>query len=147
MRDPRSEIAFLRKYLDRRGNYVFVFDKARRLAKEKVARSPKPIDTSTPFDTLEQLKIRIDSAFQEGKLTPDLRAILDHVVTLGWENGTRLITILRLELFEIESNIDQVVVSVVDKNSGGKRISLNLKVCEETWNAAARIPVGRWPKA
>ena len=103
MKDARTEIAFLRKLMDRRSIFCFVFDTAKRLAKQKVRMARSRPDTSYQFDSLEQLLDRCEDLKSRKKISDVKYAVCQHVVAVGWDNGTRLVTILRFPLETVTS--------------------------------------------
>ena len=96
LEDPRSEIAFLRKFLDRENKFVFVFDKARRAAKAKILRKEPKTDSSASFESWQDLNDVFSTPRAQKAIKNREVAVLRHILALGWENGLRLATILRI---------------------------------------------------
>ena len=145
LKDPRSEIAFLRKFLDRENKYVFVFDKARREAKQKILSKKRKPDSSAKYASYEDLVEALTSSDFGRRIKKHEILILKHILAIGWDNGMRLVTILRINPTAVQSDVDCITVSVREKNSGCSEVGLMVKIRPDSWNAAARLDRAQWP--
>ena len=147
LKDARSEIAFLRKFLDRENKYVFVFDKARREAKQKILSQKRKPDTSSKYATYEELVEALTLSSLGCRIKKHEIVVLRHILALGWDNGLRMATIMRIHPVAVQSDVDCITVSVRDKNSGCSEVGLMVKVRSSVWNAAARVERAQWPNS
>ena len=126
----------------------FVFDKARREARAKVQQAVSAKKSSIgEHESFSDIVQKLKNARLNSRINVDELVFIEHVFALGWDNGTRLTTILRLELLPIDRDVEVVEVRVCDKNSTTKKIILPLRVRPALWNAASEVhspPTARW---
>ena len=140
MKDARSEVAFLRRFVDRDRTYQFVFDKARREARAKMqVRVARKQSSLVEKMDLEDLCDKVNGLLNSKKISSSEDIFLRHIISLGWDNGTRLATIYRLDLQWLEAGTDIFEALVWDKNSTVEKVRLPLRVRPDLWNAAAGL--------
>ena len=73
-----------------------MFDKARREAKAKVLQRKPRFDTSEKFERWEDVDTVLGSPAALKKFKTGEAAFFRHILAIGWDNGLRLATILRI---------------------------------------------------